>query len=335
MKKKLIVSILLIIFTFTVIGCSKNDTAYVAKVDGTIITQEQLDKRLEQAAAMYNFDIEDPKLADTKDMLALQVLEGMIEETLLVNEAKKRNIKISDEDFQKELKTIKAQFKSDKEYTEALKTNMKMTEKEFEALLKDQMLMEALIEDVTKDIKTTEAETKKYYDEHQEEFRQEEQIKARHILVKTEEEAQEIIKQIVDEGKDFAQIASLKSTGPSAKDGGDLGYFGRGAMVKPFEDAAFNLEIGEVTKIPVQTQFGYHVIKVEDKKEAKQLTFDEVKEDVESKITYEAKQEAFLKFKEELRKDAQIENKLADKIKEEQAKEQEQKKEDKAENKQE
>lgn len=89
------------------------------------------------------------------------------------------------------------------------------------------------------------------------------EVRASHILVKTEQEAQELYNEIQN-GKSFADIAQEKSLCPSGQNGGDLGYFGKGMMVKPFEDAAFNLEVGELSQ-PVETQFGWHLIQVTGK----------------------------------------------------------------------
>ena len=91
------------------------------------------------------------------------------------------------------------------------------------------------------------------------------EIKASHILVETEEEANKLLDEI-NAGKSFEYLASAYSLCPSGAAGGDLGYFGRGMMVKPFEDAAFSLEVGEISK-PVKTQFGWHLIQLTDKKE--------------------------------------------------------------------
>lgn len=90
------------------------------------------------------------------------------------------------------------------------------------------------------------------------------EVKASHILVKTEQEAMDLYNEIAN-GKSFEEIAQEKSLCPSGQNGGDLGFFGKGMMVKPFEDAAFELEIGEISK-PVETQFGWHLIKLVDKK---------------------------------------------------------------------
>lgn len=107
----------------------------------------------------------------------------------------------------------------------------------------------------------------------------EDEIRARHILVKTEEEAKAIIKDL-DAGKDFIEIAKEKSTDPNKSEGGDLGYFGKGRMVPEFEAAAFALEKGAYSKEPVKTQFGFHVIKIEDKRKQQPPALDQVEPQV-------------------------------------------------------
>lgn len=104
----------------------------------------------------------------------------------------------------------------------------------------------------------------------------EEEVHARHILLETEKDARAVIDQL-KKGGDFNAIAKEKSTGPSAGSGGDLGYFKQSDMVKPFADAAFAMKAGEVSKEPVKTQFGWHVIKVEDRRTAPVPSFDDVK----------------------------------------------------------
>jgi peptidyl-prolyl cis-trans isomerase C len=105
------------------------------------------------------------------------------------------------------------------------------------------------------------------------------QVDARHILVKTEEEAMAIIGEL-DTGKDFAELAKAKSTGPSGKNGGTLGYFSKGQMVPEFEKAAFALENGTYTKKPVKTQFGWHIILKQDERDEKPPKFEESKEGI-------------------------------------------------------
>ncbi|MEQ9122359.1 MAG: peptidylprolyl isomerase, partial [Alphaproteobacteria bacterium] len=113
------------------------------------------------------------------------------------------------------------------------------------------------------------------------------QIHARHILLQTEEEAKDAI-QALKEGADFAELAEVRSVGPSAKSGGDLGYFKKEQMVKPFADAAFALEKGAITETPVETQFGWHVIKVEDIKSDAPPPFYEMQEELRQQAATEA-----------------------------------------------
>jgi peptidyl-prolyl cis-trans isomerase C len=122
----------------------------------------------------------------------------------------------------------------------------------------------------------TEAQAKTIYDEQIKKIKPEPEVRARHILVKTEQEAKDII-EALNKGGDFVELAKKSSDGPSGQTGGDLGYFARGQMVKPFEDAAFALDKGQVSG-PVQTEFGWHVIKVEDKRDRPLPSFEDVKD---------------------------------------------------------
>jgi peptidyl-prolyl cis-trans isomerase C len=122
----------------------------------------------------------------------------------------------------------------------------------------------------------TDADLKKRYDEEMAKQAPVNEVHARHILVKTKEEAEAIIKEL-DKGGDFEKIAKEKSTDGSAPQGGDLGYFTEGQMVPEFAKAAFALPVGKYTEQPVQTQVGWHIIKVEDKRIKQPPSFDQVK----------------------------------------------------------
>lgn len=129
------------------------------------------------------------------------------------------------------------------------------------------------------------------YEEQFKDYEGPEEINARHILVNDKAEAENLIKEL-DGGADFVELAKEKSTGPSGPNGGDLGYFGRGQMVKPFEEAVFALETGAYTKEPVETQFGWHVIKLEDKRRQEKPAFESVAGELRQQIMreqYEAK----------------------------------------------
>jgi peptidyl-prolyl cis-trans isomerase C len=146
----------------------------------------------------------------------------------------------------------------------------------------------------------TEAEAKKIYDEKIGQVKPEQEIHARHILVETEAEAKDVAERL-KKGEDFATLAKEKSKDPGAE-GGDLGFFSRGQMVKPFEEAAFALDVGEISA-PVQTPFGWHVIKVEEKRDQPLPTFDQVKEGIIAQLVQLKAQEVVTG----LRKAAKIE----------------------------
>jgi peptidyl-prolyl cis-trans isomerase C len=131
--------------------------------------------------------------------------------------------------------------------------------------------------------KITEEELKKRYDEEIAKTPPVNEIHARHILVKTKEEAEAIIKEL-DKGADFEKLAKEKSTDGAAPEGGDLGWFSQGQMVPEFDKAAFALKVGQYTEQPVHTQFGWHIIKVEDKRVKQPPSFDQVKNQIKQLV---------------------------------------------------
>ena len=128
----------------------------------------------------------------------------------------------------------------------------------------------------------SDAQARAAYDEQIGKLKPEPEVHARHILVKTEEEAKDLVKQL-KAGADFNELAKKSSDGPSSHTGGDLGYFARGQMVKTFEDAAFALEPGQISD-PIKSEFGWHVIKVEDKRNRPVPSFEEVKDQITASL---------------------------------------------------
>ena len=140
----------------------------------------------------------------------------------------------------------------------------------------DRLVQEAYLNRAIKQAETDDSLKTRYQKLLKEKPAQEE-VHARHILVASEEEAKSVIAQL-DKGADFTALAKKYSTDPSAEEGGDLGYFGHDDMVKEFADAAFALPVGQYTKTPVKTEFGWHVIKVEDKRQGKPPSFEEAQD---------------------------------------------------------
>ena len=176
-------------------------------------------------------------------------------------------------------------------YAEELK--MDETE-EFQKILnnaKKEILASMAIGETVKNAEVTEEELKGFYEANKQRFEKGGTVRAKHILVKEEAKCQEILEEIIA-GKVFEEAAQQYSTCPSGQKGGDLGEFGKGQMVKEFEEAAFNAEIGQVVG-PVATQFGFHLIKVEEKNEATVAAFDEVKEQIRRNLVAQKQNQAY------------------------------------------
>lgn len=231
----------------------------LATVNGDEITSDEVNKVLMEGT-QGRFD---SLPADKQNELRQRIIEGMIAQELVYDDAQKIGV-LDSKEYKQELEALVSRLK--------VQLAAKVWEQEqFEA------------------IKVDAKEVKAYFDANPEEFVDKEKIHARHILVKSEAEAQAIIKSMKGLSGDklkneFIAQAKSKSTGPSAAKGGDLGYFPRGQMVPSFNDAAFAMKEGMISTTPVQSQFGYHVIYIEDKKAAKKLGFDEVKNFIEQRL---------------------------------------------------
>ena len=176
-----------------------------------------------------------------------------------------------------------------------LENNLDETEeykKEIEKVKKD-ILTQMTINKVLSDIVITDEDMKKYYEQNKAQFKKPETISAKHILVSDIEEANSIKEELNNNSISFEEAAKKYSTCPSKEQGGELGEFGRGMMVPEFEKAAFELEIGEISE-PVKTQFGYHIILVESKNEAREEEFDKVKDMIFNQMTQQAQQKKYI-----------------------------------------
>lgn len=216
------------------------DATVVAKVGNLEITQSELD------LAVANLDPQLAQLPDEQKKVA--ALSGAIDVKLLAANA------------------TAAGLQDDAEYKRRMAF---IAERELHNAFFKKNVVDAVTED----------EVKARYEKEVAALPKQEEVRARHILVKTEEEAKQIIADL-EAGKDFIEIAKEKSTDPNKTEGGDLGYFTKGRMVPEFEEAVFALEKGAYTKTPVQTQFGFHVILLEDKRDAPPPAFEAVEQQV-------------------------------------------------------
>ncbi len=175
------------------------------------------------------------------------------------------------------------------------KKNMLEYDPQFKAQLaqvKEDLLVQFAIARALERVNVTEVEIKKFYDENPDQFAGEPTVEASHILVDTEEKANEIKRQIESGAIKFEDAAKQYSSCPSAQSGGSLGEFGRGQMVPEFDAACFDMEVGEL-RGPIRTQFGYHLIRLDAKKDAKPITFAEAHDAIEQHLLSEKQRQAY------------------------------------------
>jgi peptidyl-prolyl cis-trans isomerase C len=247
-----------------------------------------------------------------------QVLEMKILAVLVGEEAKKANLTVSDDEVSTKIGEIAAQRKMTADQFEAMVAQAGQDFDMFKGQVRARLLEEKVMAMQWEGkINITEADAKKHFDSDPANYAVEEKVRASHILImpdatgdpneakpKALAKIQDLLKQ-VKEGADFAELAKANSACGSAPRGGDLGSFGRGAMVPPFEKAAFAMKVGEVSDI-VETQFGYHIIKKTDHQEASQPTFEDVKEKIIEELTAAKQNEIAQKYVASLKAKATI-----------------------------
>lgn len=309
-----VVCLLIALLALSLVKRSSGDR--VAVVDGSVITREYFDRemnRVKQGLLNMGKPLIDSQLSELKK----EVLEQLINRELLYQESQRKGIGIGEAAVNEELEALKKGFPSEAEFKSALK-EAKLSELEVKSQIErglaiDEFITGHFVERVT----ISDNEVRAYYESHPESFKQPEQVRASHILISVDPQANsskrssarkkaEEIRQKLRKGEDFADLAKKFSQGPSRAKGGDLGYFRRGQMTKPFEDAAFALMPGEVSDV-VQTKFGYHLIKVFEKKPEATIAFEEIREVLGRYLTQEKVQNEVSLYIQKLKENAKVE----------------------------
>jgi foldase protein PrsA len=280
-----LVGVLLLVLALVVsIGTSQNKV--VAKVGSKTISEEEL----------YEFLVE--KYGETS-------LDTLISNEIIKQEAEKEKVTVSKEEKEKELQTLIDSYGGEEAFSQTLEENG-MTSEEMSKEIQHYLTIKKLLEPR---IAITEDEMKTYFEENKETFNQEEQVKASHILVADESTAREV-KDKLSAGKDFAELAKEYSTDTaSAENGGDLGFFGKGVMAAEFEEVAFSIEKDTISA-PVKSEYGYHIIRVIDKKAAKEAVYEEHVEEIKSTLFDQYVQSEYTTWLDEKKENYKIENEL-------------------------
>ncbi|MGP4063664.1 peptidylprolyl isomerase [Oceanobacillus sp. M65] len=281
-----IVAVVLAVGVILFVTLSQDD--YIAKVNGQEISEEELNSIL---------------LSDYGE----SALDTLITNEMIKQELEKEDIEVTDEELEEEYSELVNSYGSEEAFQEALTASgvdEAIVKQDIETYLATNKLLEPRIT-------VTEEEMKDYFEENKANFATEEQVEASHILVEDEETAKEVLEKLND-GGDFAELVAEYSTDEATLEtDGELGFFGSGVMDEAFEEAAFQLEVGEISD-PVETTYGYHIIKVTDKSEAKEAVFEDVKDEIESML-YESKADTeYSIWLEEKMNEYEIENKLTE-----------------------
>lgn len=249
--------------------------------------------------------------------LAKQAMERAVDSMLLAQEARRRGVKPDTAKVDAQIQQLEKQVGGKEKFEGMLSQSGTTPDIYREAMIQMDLINGMIKKDIEPNIKVTDEEVQKFYDDNPSYFLQPEEVKASHILIKVPQDATpeqkaeakkkaEALQKRAAKGEDFATLAKENSEGPSAKNGGELGYFAKQQMVKPFADAAFALKPGQISDV-VETRFGYHVIKVEDKKAASKMPLDEkLKARIRDSLQKQKVGEAMRGVLSQLQKDAKI-----------------------------
>jgi peptidyl-prolyl cis-trans isomerase C len=284
----------------------------LAKVNGVDVKKTDFDRLLRDMELGQG-----PIPPDRRDEVLRATLDRLITYTLLSQEAKSRQVTATDPEIDERMSQMRKQFPDEAAFKKAL-GERNMTIERLREDTRDNLVISKMMEsEVAATPGASDAEAQEFYEKNPDKFKQPEQVRASHILIRVDEKADAAQKQKarataeallkrVKAGEDFAKLAKENSADGSAAQGGDLNYFGRGAMLPAFDEAAFALKPGEISEI-VTTQFGYHIIKVTDRKEASTVSLDQVSERVKQFLSGQKKQQKADEFINALKQKSKIE----------------------------
>ena len=310
------IAILLVIGSANAAESEEPKEPAAAVVNGERIPMSAVESKV-QVAIRWDPELRSKENIETLRKMRKDILNDLINKELVIQEGRKAGLKPHDIEISTELAKIKQRFPSEDSFQQKLKQD-KLTEEKLNKIIERALIGKKVIDiKIEPTVKpTTDEDIAAFYEENKKQFARPEEVKASHILIKVESTAEEQEKAnarsemqaVLDKAKagaDFAELAKEYSQGPSGPQGGDLGYFGRGSMVKPFEDAAFSLEKGQISDI-VETRFGYHIIMVVDKKPEDFLKLEDISEDIRKDLHAKAVDTALRKWLEPVRKEATI-----------------------------
>ena len=285
----------------------------LARVNGEAVTKAEFDRLIKNREANANQSIP----PDRRDEIYRKTLDELVTYTVLSQETKARKVAVSDAEVDSHIQQMRARFPNEEAFKKALDARGMTIERLKEDTRVDISINKMVENEVSSQQAPTDTQVREFYDKNPEKFKQDEAVRASHILFRVDENADAATKKkAMDEalavlkqaraGTDFAELAKKHSADGSAQQGGDLNFFTKGQMVPAFDQAAFAMKPGEISDI-VTTQFGYHIIKVTDRRAATTVPFEQVSERIKEFLTEQQKQQKADAFIEALKQKAKIE----------------------------
>ena len=294
----------------------KKEGSMVASVNGTSISQLEIEREVQILMKEYKDKIAPDQMGQLKTMMQKQALDNLINKILLFQKAENEGIELDEKVIDDKLKDIAKLFPNMEEFHKRL-TSMGLSEDLLRQDIKQNLKIESLLQKITASLEeTTDKEIETFYGYNPQQFQMGEQVRASHILISTKPEEREDVraqkrlkianlKGKITNGANFAETARNYSDCPSKAKGGDLGFFERGKMVAPFEEAAFQLKAGEVSDV-VETQFGYHLIMVTDHKDKHKIPLKQAKDEIKIYLDNKKKGKLVNGYLKKLRSNATI-----------------------------
>ena len=285
----------------------------IARVNDQPVTKTEFDrliKNMEMGAGQ-------PVPADRRDEIFRKAIDQLVTYTVLSQEVKARNVSVADAEIESNIGEMRKRFPTEQEFQKAL-SSRGMTMERLRADARVDMAINKLMEtELANQAEATDAQVREFYDKNPDKFKEDERVRASHILIAADQKADAATKQKARAraealakqakgGADFAKLAKENSSDGSAAQGGDLNFMQRGQTVAPFDKVLFSLEPGQISDV-VETEFGFHVIKVTEKKPASTVPFEQVSPRIRDYLTEQQKQEKAQAFIESLKKKAKIE----------------------------
>ncbi len=261
----------------------------VAEVNGKPITAEVFNEKYNRFTLRFHLPVAESS-SSVKE-LKLGFLKKLIESELLLQEAEVRNLTVTDEELDREISQLKEDYPKDTLNEVLERIGLKL--EEWREDRKEKLLIDKLIKrEIDSVIHVSDDEVREYYEANKDQFQLPLMVRARQIVVATEEEASALRTRLI-RGEDFAEIARIHSLSPDAEAGGDLGVFAKGQMPEKFDEIVFRYRVGSISKV-VKSPYGYHIFKVEDRMRPRLQNIEEVRDQISAGI-FQGRQEAFFK----------------------------------------